>query len=151
MNITAPNIWLEEEAQLYGLKNLDAKSEIGGGKCCKSQQRAPAWTQACTLPPSCKLRQGSTSSTVFLQIYIHVSRRKHSNAWDRKAKKSCTKLLSPEQERRRQQWKAAQVKKRHREAWRHAAGIRRCFEIIFGAGRVQLILEAQNKYTIANT
>ena len=102
-------------------------------------------------PPSCKLRQGSTSSTVFLQIYIHVSRRKHSNAWDRKAKKSCTKLLSPEQERRRQQWKAAQVKKRHREAWRHAGGIRRCFEIIFGAGRVQLILETPNKHTLAST
>ena len=43
------------------------------------------------------------------------------------------------------------MKKRHREAWRHAAGIRRCFEIIFGAGRVQLILETQNKHTIAST
>ena len=43
------------------------------------------------------------------------------------------------------------MKKRHREAWRHAEGIRRCFEIIFGVGRVQLILETQNKHTIPST
>ena len=43
------------------------------------------------------------------------------------------------------------MKKRHREAWRHVGGIRRCFEIIFGAGRVQLILETQNKHTIPST
>ena len=43
------------------------------------------------------------------------------------------------------------MKKRHREAWRHAEGIRRCFEIIFGVGRIQLILETPNKHTIAST